>query len=114
MNNGVENQQLAPYDSFAILRPTAGSLSHKTFGYCWSTYFHATQSLVRLRIPHVPGPSITVYARPNFRHFGLTNSIRFFFETPLLLTYLWRTFTECCLKNSYHISESHHCKAGEF
>ena len=46
-------------------------MSQKTVGYCWSTYFHATQSLVRLRILHVPGPSITAYARHRLRHFGV-------------------------------------------
>ena len=33
--------------------------------------FHATRSLVRLRILHIPGLSITAYTRHNFRHFGV-------------------------------------------
>ena len=33
--------------------------------------FHATGLRLLLWIPHVPEPSMTAYARHNFRHFGV-------------------------------------------
>jgi len=58
----------------------------KTSGSCWSTYFHAIQPRLLRWILHVPGPSITAYARHNFGTLGLTNSIR-----PLVVFQKWRS-----------------------
>ena len=38
--------------------------------------FHVTLLLSLCRIFYAPGPATTAYARHNFRHWGLANSIR--------------------------------------
>ena len=43
----------------------------QTGGYCWRTYYHATELRLLLRILLVPGPSMMAYAKHNFRHLGV-------------------------------------------
>src|SRR5215212_4139454 len=43
----------------------------KTGGYCWRTYFHAIQPRLLRWILQVPVPSTMVYARHNFRPWGV-------------------------------------------
>jgi len=55
----------------ALSKPSFHSGARITPGYCWRTSFHATGLRLLLWIPHVPRPSMTAYARHNFRHWGV-------------------------------------------
>jgi hypothetical protein len=63
--------------------PRVHKVSEKTSRYCWSTYFHAVQPRLLRWILQVPVPSTTEYARHNFRHGVLANSLPRFFKTGM-------------------------------
>jgi len=69
--------QVAPFPSCLVVWGGSDDLltNLQTIRYCWRTYFYATGLRLLLWIPHVPGPSMTAYARHICGTLGFANSI---------------------------------------